>query len=107
MAIAPLGRAGTLLLILWLTADAAAYGVCTPPLPFVPAVTAGIGASDCDGSDATPVCCGAHHCFCCSTSTGVVTFELAFDARAAFIAPSLQPRPADISVSNTSPPPRF
>jgi hypothetical protein len=107
MAIARLSRAGTILLVLWLTADVAAYGFCTPPLPHAPTATSSMDAGDCDGSDGTPDCCGAHHCFCCSTSIEGMTFELPIDAHAAIIAPSPQTRPADISVANTSPPPRF
>ena len=57
--------------------------------------------------EGTSSCCGAHHCFCCSSCAEVVKFELAFDARSAFIAPTLQPRPADFSAPNASPPPRF
>ena len=107
MAFARLGRAATLLLVLWLTADVAAYGFCGPSFSHAPAGSVSVGAGDCDGSDAAPACCGAHHCFCCSSTTEVAAFVLTFDACPAPVPLWLQPRPADISVQKTSPPPRI
>lgn len=108
MAFARLGRVGTFVLALWLTADAAAYGLCkTSALSHESSSDACIGAVTHDSPDAAPVCGGAHHCFCCSASTEMVAFALTVDACAACMTPSLQLTPSDSSVSNTSPPPRF
>lgn len=107
MAVSRLRCAGVLLLVVWLTADLAAFGFCGAELLGPSAASARIGSDHESNGDTTPPCCGAHHCFCCSSCAEVVRFELAFDARSAFISPTLQPRPADISAPNTSPPPRF
>jgi len=107
MAASRLQCAGVLLLVVWLTADLAAFGFCGAERLGASSASARIGANCDSEGDATSPCCGAHHCFCCSSCAQVVKFDLAFDARSAFIAPTLQPRPADVSAPNTSPPPRF
>ena len=105
MGVSRLRRAGVLLFVLWLTADVAAFGFCSgdPLITSASSVTIG-AASD---SDATSPCCTGHHCFCCSSGAEVVRFELSHDAEAAFMAPLPEPRAADTSIRNTSPPPRF
>lgn len=97
-------RAGMLLLVFWVTADVAAYGFCGPSVVRVSTGSAHI-ETDSDSDAPAPVC-RTHHCFCCSNSTEVVSFHLAHEARAVFVSPTLQPRPADISLGTLSPPPR-
>lgn len=106
MAVSRLRCAGVLLLVVWLTADLAAFGFCGDQIGPTSISTA-IGAAHGSNDDATQPCGRAHHCFCCSSCAEVLKFELAFDANTAFVASSLQPRPADISARNTAPPPRF
>lgn len=98
--------AGVLLLVVWLTADVAAFGFCGDQIDqhsTSPSIAAAQGSND----NTTQPCCRAHHCFCSSSCAEVLKFELAFDANTAFVVSSLQPRPADISARNTAPPPRF
>ena len=97
--------AGVLLLVLWLVADLSALGFCAEETRAASTSSARVSADDESNGDAVP-CCGAHHCFCCSSCAEVVKFELAFDARSAFMAATHQPRPADISAPDISPPPR-
>ena len=104
MASLRLFRAGTLLLVLWLTADLAAFGFCSGESFSVATRSAYISAPD--GSDATPSCCTGHHCFCCSSSVEVIRFELPRHAEATVLAPSPGPQAADISIRTTAPPPK-
>lgn len=97
-------RAGTFLLVLWLTADLAAFGFCSGDS--FPTVTHSASMSAPDGSDAGP-CCAGHHCFCCSSTVEVMRFELPHNAEATVLAPSPGPQAAEISIRTTSPPPRF
>lgn len=106
MAASRLPRAGALLLVVWLTADLAAFGLCGAELLSAWPASASISGHE-SVRDTTPPCCAAPHCFCCSSCAEVAKFELAFDAQSAFVAPVPQPRPEDISAHNTSPPPRF
>jgi hypothetical protein len=98
--------AGVLLLVVWLTADVAAFGFCGDRFDPAPASTT-IGIEHGPNNDTMPPCCAAHHCFCCSSCAEVLKFELAFDTTTAVVALPLQPRPADVSALNTAPPPRF
>ena len=98
--------AGVLLLVVWLTADLAAFGFCSDQFSLTAASTS-IGTAHGSSDDTTLPGCRAHHCFCCSSCAEVLKFELAFDANTAFVPSPLQPRPADISTRNTAPPPRF
>ena len=107
MAVCRLRCAGVLLLVFWLTADLTAFGFCGTEMSSASRSSAGISADHESNGDSTPPCCGAHHCFCCSSCAQVVKFELPFDAHSAFIAQLLQPPHADVSALNTSPPPRF
>jgi hypothetical protein len=106
MAVSRLRCAGVLLLVVWLTADLAAFGFCGDQFGPTAASTS-IGTGHGSNDDTTLPCCRAHHCFCCSSCAEVLKFELAFDTNTAFIPSPLQPRPADISARNTAPPPRF
>jgi len=105
MASSRLCRAGTLLLVLWLTADLAAFGFCSGDSISVATQSASMSALD--GSDATPSCCAGHHCFCCASSVEVIRFELPRHAEGTVLAPSPGPQAADISIRTTSPPPKF
>lgn len=97
-------RAGVLVLVLWLTADLAAFGFCSgDPLTAAsnPAVVAAA-----DQQDTEAPCCAGHQCFCCSTSVEVAIFELPASSEAALMAPAPEPRTPDTSPRNGSPPPR-
>ena len=104
MAVSRLRRAGILLLVLWLTADVAALGFCSPEL--LPAAATSAVIRTADDSDGAPSCCTGHHCFCCSSGAEVITFEQSFGGPTEFMTPSPEPYAPDISGSNTSPPPR-
>ena len=106
MAVSRLRCAGVLLLVVWLTADLAAFGFCGDQ--FAPTTaSASVGTAHGSSDDTTLPCCGGHHCFCCSSTVEVALFALTFDAQAVLVESPAQTRPADISARTTSPPPRF
>jgi hypothetical protein len=95
-------RAGVLLLIVWLLADTSTFAFCGPQ-PVLGSVTTQIGADH--GSDSGPSTEGL--CFCCSQVVPVVRFDLFFKVERVHVAPLKPVRPPDISIANSSPPPRF
>lgn len=105
MAPSRLRRAGTLLLVLWLTADVAAFGFCSgDSLGLAGQSTISI-IHDADGTGSSP--CTGHHCFCCSSGAEVMTVVVECHQDAVIMTPSREPAAADIPTSNTSPPPRL
>ena len=100
-----LRRAGTLLLVLWLTGDVAAFGFCSGELLTATALATVISASDDAGG--APSCCTGHRCFCCSSGAEAVTCDLSVEGQTALIAPSPPPIAPEIPLSDTSPPPRL
>lgn len=104
MAATRLRRAGVLLLVLWLTADVAAFGFCNGPLAVGATGSTVIAAADSSGDGAS--CCSGHHCFCCSSGAEATTFDLSVEAVTAIVTPQPSPNTPDFVVSNTSPPPR-
>ncbi len=105
MAASRLRRAGILALVLWLTADLAAFGFCSGEPVFASVTSASLGAAD--NGDGPLSCCAGHHCFCCSSGAEVMTFELSFVEQTVLMTASPEPHTADTSIRNTSPPPRF
>lgn len=100
-----LHRAGILALVLWLSADVAAFGFCGGEGVFASVISASIGAPvDADGPLS---CCAGHHCFCCSSGAEVMRMELSFAERTVLLTASPEPHAPDTSIRNTSPPPRL
>jgi hypothetical protein len=95
-------RAVVLLLVVWLLADTSAFAFCGPQL-VSESVAAQIGPGD--GADTAQST--ERQCFCCSQVVGVVRFDLHFSEERIPVAPIKQLRPPDISIPNSSPPPRF
>ena len=94
-------RVGAVLLAVWLLADTSAFAFCGPQL-VVGLASTHVSAGD--GSDTSPST--DQQCFCCSQVEEVVRFELHFrEERVTLVGPK-QLRPPDISIRNSSPPPR-
>lgn len=105
MAVSRLRRAGILLLVLWLTADVAAFGFCRGELTTGAGQSAMISAADTAGADTSSSCTG-HHCFCCSSGAEVMSCDLSVEGQVVRIAPQPAANPPDFRLSDTSPPPR-
>lgn len=104
MTVSRLRRAGILLLVLWLTADVAAFGFCSGDAGYGAGNSTVISASDAAGGG--PSACTGHHCFCCSSGAEVARFDLAVEGLTVLMKPPSAPNAPDFPRSNTSPPPR-
>ena len=104
MAASRLRRAGILLLVLWVTADMAAFGFCSGDAVSGASTSTVISASDTAGGG--PSACTGHHCFCCSSGAEVASFDLAVEGPTVLMKPPSAPNAPDFPPSNTSPPPR-
>ena len=98
-------RAGILLLVVWLTADVAAFGICGGDRLTASPISATVSTAH--DSDATPCCCTWHHCFCCSSGAEVITFTLPVEEQAAILTPPPDPHAPVTAVAHSSPPPRL
>ena len=95
-------RVGVVLLAVWLLADTSAFAFCGPQ-PVIGSAATHVSAGH--GSDTAPST--DRHCFCCSQVEEVVRFELHFKEERVPLTTLKQLRPPDISIRNSSPPPRF
>ena len=107
MACARLGHLGTLLLVLWLTADATACGFCMSSIAKSLPGTAFVSIGGGNASQASPLIASPDDCFCCSVTTELSVFQLAVDSCAAWMSSTPRPTLADNCVAKTSPPPRL
>jgi hypothetical protein len=95
-------RVGVVLLAVWLLADTSTFAFCgSQPVSASASTQVGTG----HGSDTAPS--ADRQCFCCSHVEEVVRFELAFTEERVSLASPTQLSPPDISIRNSSPPPRF
>ena len=102
MIASPWRRLGVVLLAVWLLADTAAFAFCgSQPVngSMSPQVVAGHDSDTAPSAD--------QQCFCCSHVDEVARFELSFTEERVPLVPLTPLRPPDISVLNSSPPPRF
>ena len=104
MAVSHLRRAGILLLVLWLTADVAAFGFCRGDMFTGAGQSAVSSSADTAGGDA--LSCTGHHCFCCSSGAEVMSCDLSVERRMVLITPQPATNPPDFRLSDASPPPR-
>ena len=104
MAVSRLRRAGILLLVLWLTADVAAFGFCNGDAAHGASHSTVSSAPHTAGGD--PSSCTGHHCFCCSSGAEVTRFDLPVEGLMVLMKPQSPPNAPDFPLSNTSPPPR-